>query len=439
MNYRIDKDEDVSSEILKDMSVIRIVNYVGNPDGWSMLHQSCREGNLEEVKFLADCGANVFRISYSGSCPLSVALQNKHHYVAKYLIEKCGAVPFWLCRPKAGKGEYDDLFNGEAYRSEEVFEHIRDEKYLSLRLGRGKLGGYSIRKSDLKLKFKEQPIWHAILSGNVTCVKVIVDYIMLIFECAERKTAYRLRNYPTLTFLLHFIEKVWFMKFEIYDNLKLSIRYACKYGKLDIVKALVDANVPFDLLDKDISYGHIRNNEPWPLYTAIKYGQTKVVDYLLEKGAEVRYNLYYKVEHRQKFLSIEKHLLRNSLDVLRCVLRHHIQKKIGKYERMLLCIPALVEMCIADGRLDVYEMILAVACSLLDIRKKIDCVVPGHFPPNLKSKVSYLFFMWFYTNGLHHHFNPPIGLEKFEPYSISLFDRLYFQMKQSDILLSILK
>ena len=444
----ITNDEIPRDELLRS-NILRVVNYTDD-SGWSFLHQVCKEGDLEMTAFLVDCGANVFRISYGRMDPLCVALQNKHHRVAKYLIEKAGALPFWICRPKAGKGEYDDLFNGKAYDKESVLEDIRDEKYLALRLrrGKGKLSGYSysINGSDLKLSFKEQPIWYAIRSGDTSSVKVIVDYITLILECIESKASYRLRSNPTLSVLYSFISNVWFLKFEIRNNLVFALKYACKTGNLDVVKILVDAKVPFDLCDKDISYGQIIDNAPWHLYTAVKYRNVNVVDYLLEKGADVRIRLYYKNDTTNKSLNIEKHVLRNSSDMLKCILRNYvirIQRKVGNYEesrkRILEFIGELVDLCLRNGMLNVYEMILAIVHEFVDIRQKIDLVIPDNYSPNVRHSASYIFLMWFYMNRLHNVFITPPGLEIFYPYNVTLFDRLYFQMKQRDLHQSILK
>jgi hypothetical protein len=442
------KDSIQYNEIPRDellrSNIVRIVNYTDD-SGWSLLHQTCKEGDLEITTFLVDCGANVFRISYGRTDPLCVALQNKHHHVAKYLIEKAGAVPFWICRPKAGNGEYDDLFNGKAYISKKVLEDIRDEKYLALRLGRGKLSGYSINKSDLKLSFKEQPIWHAIRSGNATCVRVIVEYITLVLGCLERTSVYGVRGYPTLSVLYSFIAKARFLKFELLNSLDFALKYACKTGNLGVVKVLVDAKVPFDLCDVDISYGQIIDNAPWHLYTAVKYCNVNVVNYLLEKGADVRIRLYYKTNTTHKSLNLEKHVLRNSLDMLKCILRNYvirIQRKVGNYEKsrklILEFIGELVDLCLRNGMLDVYELILAIIHEFIDIHQEIDLVIPNNFSSNVRHSASYIFLMWFYMNRLHNFFITPPRLEIFYPYDVTLFDRLYFRMRQHDLHQSIL-
>lgn len=425
-----------SDDELYKLSLIHAVNYIGVSSGWSMLHQTCQEGNFEETKFLLDCGANVFRLDENGLCPLSVALRNGHTFIATYLMDYYSAPPIRIVKPKLGNTKSDELFNGKLFTNstkKEIDAKLNDPNYLTMQLGRDKYNKSMLYATDLKLKYKHQPLWYAVKSKNAECVKEVA---VRAFRLLSKDNYYRPTK-PVLIAIKTLLEKVHFLKELVVLSYKFSLNYAIKLANFFIVKVLVEAGVPVNVDSRNINWGKIENRDVYPIFTAIKYSRYNIVHYLLCKNAKIYSGVYSFKErkNRNKDASIVNSIVKKrDPEMIKCIFSACIQNNLTKQDELHTLLHVLNGKFLLPEYFDILKILMFILLDF-DIEMAKGRVADIQRYLYKYKHVDQLSNMWSFVNGI-----PLFDIQSYVKFihSVTLFDSISYKIEQDEFRESLL-
>jgi ankyrin repeat protein len=229
--------------------------------GWTPLHYAVHDDNMEMVKMLISAGADINRADRYHVSPLSVALIDEKKKMAEYL-RACGAV-----EAMEGAGEIlDDALSGNVER-------------VKLLLSKNP------RLVEVRNDSLNTPLYNASVCGNKELIEIILGYGADI----NAKT----KSFDSV--LSAMTPLAWALFTSDTDVVKLLIQKGADpnekswYGITPLEWAMTGKGVEDQkIVGMLISAGaKVNGRESRAMYAAISHDKISMVEYLLDKGADV--------------------------------------------------------------------------------------------------------------------------------------------------------
>lgn len=219
--------------------------------GWTTLHEACRNGDLDSCKTLISYKVNIFRKDVNGYDALCIAALHGHSKLVEYLINEGSPSITMRCHNPTDMSSRNDLLNSS---NPPQLSHLDPQEYLSIQLLRNNNGDYVV-KDDIDSTI--DPLWCAVMGGNVDCVLSIYRSIVRITEGKYLHTLSEIviwRTYSESSSFRMLIDNMRYASFVV----------ACKRGFADAVNIFTSHDKRM-INGSDISY---------PLFAAVKRSKT---------------------------------------------------------------------------------------------------------------------------------------------------------------------
>lgn len=266
------------------------------------LHRAAKNGNLEIVKLLVSNGYGSFNVKNADNeTPLYLASINGHLDLVEFFIENgCNIEESTtpdnksLIHACAINGQLEVLKFFRNYGEKIDGRTVDGETPLHLAITHGHLEivKYLLECGvDANAKIsKENSLHLAIKAGHISIIKELLNHIDV--------NSLATKDYSSLAFAVKSRNKKivqLFLTFGVRDelrpeNVENAVHAAAKIGDDQILKLLLDANCS----------PHIECRGKKPIHTAAIFGQTRIMELLISKGADI--------DARTKFAETPLHL-----------------------------------------------------------------------------------------------------------------------------------